>query len=98
MEDQQIYLVPSEIDAPIPFFAWEATEIVVVLMLMGLALIARQFLLGIVLAVTVLSLAKRMRAGRKRGQMQHLFWRLGLSLDTPLKKHGPRALMLEYMR
>lgn len=98
MDENEIYLVAPEIDAPIPIFAWEAPEIVIVLMVFGICLVVRQFVAGIVLALLILSLAKKLRAGRKRGQMQHLLWRLGLQLDTPLKKHGPRALLLEYMR
>lgn len=98
MNDHEIYIIPSEIDAPIPIFAWEAPELVIALMVLGLSLVVRQFLPGIVMTVLLLSVAKKLRAGRKRGQVQHLLWRLGLNLDTPLKKHGPRALMLEYMR
>ena len=98
MDDNQIYLIPSEIDAPIPIFAWEAPELVIALMVLGLSLVVRQFIPGIITTIVLLSLAKKLRAGRKRGQVQHLLWRLGLNLDTPLKRHGPRALILEYMR
>lgn len=68
------------------------------MMVLGIGLVLRQFLFGIISAIFILKLAKKIRAGRKRGQVQHLIWRLGLNLDTPLKKYGPRSLMLEYMR
>lgn len=90
------YKVPSKLDAPIPFFAWEIVDIVVAMILMGVCILTNQILVGFVGVVIVLKIAKKLRQGQKQGQVQHLFWRTGINLDTPLKKHGPNPLILEY--
>ncbi|MGL6250743.1 MAG: type IV conjugative transfer system protein TraL [Billgrantia desiderata] len=92
------YRIPQDIDAPIPIFMWEITEVIVAVMVVGVAIIMRMFLPGIVVAIFLMMLAKRMRAGQKRGQVQHVLWRLGLRLDPLLSKFGPRPMRLEYMR
>lgn len=98
MEDTQSYVVPVDIDAPIPIFKWEVVEVVVAIMVMGVCIILQKFMLGIIGGYCVLWLAKKAKAGAKRGQVQHLLWRLGLNLDTPLKLFSPPSTRLEYMR
>jgi len=96
--DGEYYQVPSEVDAPIPIFAWEVTDVVVAITVLGAAIVLRLFIPGLFGAVGVLILAKKIRSGQKRGQVQHLLWRLGLNLDTPLKRHAPKPLRLEFMK
>lgn len=98
MEDSQSYIVPAGIDAPIPIFKWEVVEVITAIMAMGVCLILQKFFTGIVCAMFILWLAKKFKAGAKRGEIQHLIWRLGLNLDTPLKLFGPPSTRLEYMR
>jgi len=98
MEDSQSYIVPAGIDAPIPIFKWEVVEVIVAIMVMGVCLILQKFLFGIIGAFTVLWAAKKFKSGAKRGQVQHLIWRLGLNLDTPLKLFSASSTRLEYMR
>jgi|SRR5690554_3574523 len=92
------YRIPKDIDAPIPIFAWEITEVVVAIMVLGVAIIMRLFVPGLVVAIFMMMMAKKMRAGQKRGQVQHMLWRMGLRLDPLLARFGPRPMRLEYMR
>lgn len=96
MRDPKDYVIHKDLDAPIPFFAWEVVDVVVAILLMGLCTIMQQFILGVVLLVVVLKIAKKMRSGAKQGQVQHLLWRIGLTLDKPLKENGPNPVILEY--
>lgn len=90
------YDVPMNLDAPIPFFAWELIDILVVMMLVGTTILMNQTLAGLAGAVVVLKLAKKLRQGQKQGQVQHLFWRIGIDMDKPLRKHAANPLILEY--
>lgn len=98
MSGYQDYEVPVGIDAPIPIFKWEVVEIVIAIVILGCGIVLRQFHFGIIGAYLVLHFAKKLRAGQKRGQVQHLLWRFGLNLDGPLKKHAPSPIKLEYMK
>ena len=98
MEDHSPYQIPQDIDSPIPIFQWDVVEIVAAIAVVGLFTILRLFPIGIIAAGFVLWGAKKVKAGSKRGQVQHLMWRLGLNLDTPLKRFGPKPLRIEYMK
>lgn len=90
------YNVPTDLDASIPFFAWEIIDFIVVTMLMGVSILMEAMAVGFVGAIIVLKVAKKLRQGQKKGQVQHLFWRIGIEMDKPLKKHSANPLILEY--
>lgn len=92
------YKIPAKLDGPVPFFAWEIIDMIVAMLLLGTTILMGGFLFGFVGAILVLKYAKRLRAGSKHGQVPHLFWRIGLNLDTPLRKYGPNPLLLEYYK
>lgn len=96
MDDDSKYSVPLNLDAPIPFFAWEFIDIIVAMMFAGLGILMEMFLLGFMGMIVVLVYAKKLRQGQKRGQVQHLFWRMGINIDKPLKKNAGNPLILEY--
>lgn len=92
------YRIPQDVDAPIPIFMWEITEVIVAIMVIGVGLIMRLFIPSIFVAIFLMMMAKKMRAGQKRGQVQHVLWRMGLKLDPLLGKYAPRPMRLEYIR
>lgn len=92
------YRIPQDVDAPIPIFAWEMTEVVVAIMVIGVGIIMRFFIPGLIAGILLMMAAKKMRAGQKRGQVQHVLWRMGLRLDPLLGKFAPRPMRLEYIR
>ncbi len=95
---QDAYRIPQDVDAPIPIFMWEITEVIVAIMVIGVGLIMRLFIPSIFVAIFLMMMAKRMRAGQKRGQVQRFLWRMGLKLDSLLGKYAPPPMRLEYMR
>lgn len=92
------YKVPPKLDGPVPFFAWEIIDMVVAMLLLGTTILMGGFLFGAIGAVLVLKHAKKLRQGSKEGQVPHLFWRIGLNLDKPLRLHGVNPLILEYYK
>lgn len=98
MAGQEEYRVPADVDSPIPIFSWDVTELVVGILIFGIFIVLGSFLLGLVAFLVTLSAAKKLKSGEKRGQVQHILWRLGLNIDMPLRRHAPNPLWLEYIK
>ena len=99
MNDGSAYQIPKNVDSPLPFFAWEMTEVVLAMIFLCVGIVFQQFLAGMIGSIFILYLSRKMRGGRKRGQVQHVIWRLGVGMvDPAMKKYGPPPMRLEYMR
>lgn len=97
MSDQRQYIVASGLDDPIPFLWWDVHEVLFALLLVGVGIVIRSMIFGLVSAAIVLWLFKKFKSGSKTGQTLHLLWRTGCPVETSMKKAGfPKPTRVEF--
>lgn len=85
------------LDKPVPIFFWDPMVFIVMTMVVGVGIIAKQLLLGIFGAYLAAKIAKKLARGAKRGQSKHALWRMGVFfIDPKLHKKMPHPVMTEF--
>lgn len=92
----QSHRVYRDLEAPIPIMFWEPLEFVVACALFGFGIIAHVWIIGAIGGFAVLSGAKYLRRGAKRGSVQHLMWSVGLMLDKSMQVNFPASWNNEF--
>ncbi|WP_018234311.1 type IV conjugative transfer system protein TraL [Thioalkalivibrio thiocyanodenitrificans] len=96
--DPQAHLIGKGIDRPTPILFWEPVEFVISICMLGFGIVMGILLFGAVGAVAVLVGAQKLKRGAKPGTVQHFLWRLGLQLDSCLKKKFPAPWKNEFIQ
>lgn len=91
------YKTVRDLDTPVPIFSWDPIEVIAAVLLVGVGFVIRMELFGFLSAYILLKVSKHLKKGAKRGQMQHLLWRVGLEMDPLMKKKGlPAPFHVEF--
>lgn len=85
MDDK--YVIPLEIDNPIPIFFWDAYEISIFFSIMTMFMVMDLMVFGLIFGVAALKVSAKLKKGAKRGQVQHSLYATGLDLDPVLMSY-----------
>lgn len=95
MSIRRIY---KDLDAPVPILFVDPMIFMMLILSVGIGIVAKQLLLGLVLATFVMWLGKIMSRGTKRGQAKHTAWRMGADfVDDTLTKHGFKPMQDDFV-
>lgn len=91
------YKTTRELESPVPILSWDPIEMIAAVLLVGVGFVVRMELFGFIGAYVLLKVSKKLKSGAKRGQMQHMLWRLGIEADPLLQKKGvPSPFQVEF--
>lgn len=83
--------IPLKADNPVPILFWEPVDFIAAVTMLGMGVVMKMFLFGIIAFVITLMVASKLRNGAKRGAAQHWLWYMGLSVDGALDRMKLRA-------
>lgn len=89
--DRALRKTPTSIDNEVPILFWAPTDLIAGLSVLGMGMILKMFLLGVVGCVVTLVVATKLRQGAKRGAAQHWLWFMGARIDRSLERTNLRA-------
>lgn len=93
--DERIVL--RGLDEPVPILFWTPMEFIMMVMILGVAIVAKQLLFGMIGAYVCLKVSRRLGRGAKKGQSKHALWRLGAAfIDPPLSKKMPHPIKTDF--
>lgn len=85
------------LDEPVPILFWTPMEFIVMVMILGVGIVAKQLLFGMIGAYICLKISRKLSRGAKRGQSKHGLWRMGVSfIDPPLSKKMPHPVQTDF--
>ncbi len=81
--------MPVDIEEPTPILFWSPLEFVIAVSLAGFGIIAGASTLGMLVAIGVLTGARKLKHGARRGAAQHFLWAIGLQVDPAMRRFPP---------
>lgn len=88
---------PSDIEEPTPIVFWSPLEFVLAISFLGLGIVSKLWVVGLLGAGGILVGSRHLKRGAKRGGMQHLIWSLGLQVEPHLSKTFPPSWKNEFI-
>ena len=92
------HTIPRGMDRPVPILLWDPAEFIVALMLIGIGVVMKMLVIGLLGAVAVMLYSIKIKRRGKRGTALHFMWRMGYLIDPVLKKRFSDPTYSEFTR